>query len=378
MRRRILAGAAAVVVVLIIAIVALTQGSSGEAGAYRSYLAALGPIAVDSQQVGESLAGSFGGSRGKGVKRALVTELDGLLQRAVSDVTRLQLLAAPAELRAEQEQAIAALDLRVQGLQGIRTTLAEAAQSQNADASALKGALSTQVADLVTSDLIWDSAVRGPTLVALQNRRVHGLAVPASRFIADNKPSLLASMLNLLSPVAAAGVQPLALGASGAAVVSLQTQLNEWVRLSAPTQTPLTPDGSFGPATQAATKALQTAEGIPPTGILDTATQRALTRVLSAATPPSAGGSTTQTNLTLGDTGPAVRTWQTQLNQWLKATASSQTPLTPDGSFGPATEAATKALQTAQGISPSGIVDASTRRALESGLAAHSARTNSR
>jgi peptidoglycan hydrolase-like protein with peptidoglycan-binding domain len=367
MRRRIAVASAALLLLVILVVVA-TQGSSGQGGAYRRYLATLSPIAADSERVGGSLAQVFAGSQGRSAKTGLVAKLDGLVQRAMTDITRLQALTPPAALRSEQEQALAALDLRLYGLHGIRDTVAQALASQNP--SAWARVLSAQVDDLVTSDLIWDGSVRGPTVATLQGKTVGPVSAPASRFVADGNLSLVKSMLNLLQPQGTvANGAPLTLGAKGPAVARWQTQLNGWLRLTAPKQKPLTPDGSFGPATQAATMALQTAQGITPDGTVNPSTQRALRLALTSSKQPSASGSTTEATLALGDKGPAVASWQTQLNVWLRLTVPRQKPLTPNGSFGPATQAATKALQTAQGITPDGTVGPRTRRALQLALA---------
>lgn len=72
--------------------------------------------------------------------------------------------------------------------------------------------------------------------------------------------------------------------------------------------------------------------------------------------------------LKLGSSGPAVATWQKQLNRWLKLKHEKQ--ITSDGNFGPGTQTATEALQRAQGLSPDGTVGPRTRQALAAGLAA--------
>ena len=72
--------------------------------------------------------------------------------------------------------------------------------------------------------------------------------------------------------------------------------------------------------------------------------------------------------LKLGDTGQDVVDWQTQLNQWLKLTSPTATPLSTDGSFGASTQTATEQLQSQAGLTPTGQVDAATRQALTSAI----------
>jgi peptidoglycan hydrolase-like protein with peptidoglycan-binding domain len=64
-------------------------------------------------------------------------------------------------------------------------------------------------------------------------------------------------------------------------VVAWQTLLNRWLKLTAPTQTPLATDGVLGPSTQAATQAFQRAQAITPDGIVGTSTRRAMRAALA-------------------------------------------------------------------------------------------------
>jgi peptidoglycan hydrolase-like protein with peptidoglycan-binding domain len=178
----------------------------------------------------------------------------------------------------------------------------------------------------------------------------------------------------------------LSLGSKGPDVVAWQNSLNQWLKLTAPTQTQLTADGTFGPSTQTVTEQLQTTSGLSPDGIVGPSTRQALQAALqgkrsssgssssgsSSSSSPngSTGGSTsTSSVLKLGDTGQAVVDWQTRLNEWLKATAPTQTQLSTDGNFGQATQSATQQLQTAAGLTPTGQVDDATRQALTAALA---------
>jgi murein DD-endopeptidase MepM/ murein hydrolase activator NlpD len=79
--------------------------------------------------------------------------------------------------------------------------------------------------------------------------------------------------------------------------------------------------------------------------------------------PGRGGGSTTSRDgrppvLRLGDRGPAVATWQQQLN------AATGARLDVDGAFGPATDAATRRFQQARGLVVDGIVGPRSRAAL--------------
>ena len=82
---------------------------------------------------------------------------------------------------------------------------------------------------------------------------------------------------------------------------------------------------------------------------------------------PSLASSGTAALLKPGASSAAVSAWQRQLNRWLR-TQPGQRLLPVDGSYGSLTEAATKTLQQAAGITADGIVGPTTRQALISRL----------
>ena len=121
----------------------------------------------------------------------------------------------------------------------------------------------------------------------------------------------------------------------------------------------LTQDGQFGPATETTLESWQSRNAVPVTGQLDNATWTKMIQL--GLVPARNGGSTTTTSplsayvntvLQRGSTGAAVVALQKALS------------ITADGSFGPGTETKVKAYQSSKGLSPTGIVAASTWRAL--------------
>jgi peptidoglycan hydrolase-like protein with peptidoglycan-binding domain len=344
-RRRIAAGAAVAVLLLIILIVVLTSGGGGGGGAYRGYVNDVSPIAADSEQAGASL--------GSLTTKNASSKLDSAIQQTVDDINRMQALTPPKDLTPAQAQALAALDLRLLGLQQLRSGTSSTAA----------------VATLVASDRIWDSAVRTPANAVLQAKGLGGV-FPASTFVAAPK-SLQKSLATALGTTTSGGTTTgavLKLGGTGQDVAAWQNSLNQWIQASGSSLTPLTADGTFGPGTQEATVALQNAAGLAPDGIVGPSTRQALQQQLRAAGSNGTGTSTAAT-LKLGDTGQDVVEWQTKLNQWLLKTAPTQTPLVTDGNFGQGTQTATQQLQTAAGLTPTGGVDAQTRQALATALA---------
>jgi len=376
MRRRVAAIAAVALLLLIILIVVVTSGGSGHGSSYRGYLAGLAPVANGSAAVGASLSTALGGKQTASSRSALLTRLDGLVQQESGDIARLEALTPPSALRDEHAQALAALDLRLRGLQGIRNSLTQALAA--ADSTPWLPVLSSQLDDLITSDVIWESAVRGAGNAVLQANGLGTSAIPASQFVAD-ATTLRKSIQTVLGTQGATSTGPvLKLGDTGADVTAWQTQLNAWLKATGSTLTPLTVDGAFGATTQTATEALQTASSLTPDGVVGPSTRQALQRALagtksstttpSTTPPPATPPAPTGPVLKLGDKGSDVTAWQTQLNQWLKATQPTATLLTVDGTFGTSTQTVTEALQSASGLTPDGIVGPSTRQALTAAL----------
>ena len=223
------------------------------------------------------------------------------------------------------------------------------------------------VAALAASDRIWDGAARTPANAVLQWGGLGGV-FPSSTFVSDRKAltTKLTALLGASATPATGAV--LKLGDKGPDVVAWQNGLNQWIQATGSTLTQLTADGNFGAGTQAATVALQTAQGLSPDGIVGPSTRQALQKAIQAATSTPSTTSTTP-SLKLGATGQDVVQWQTQLNQWLKIAAPTQTLLSPDGNFGSGTQTVTEQLQTAAGLTPTGEVDARTRQALATALA---------
>ncbi len=105
-------------------------------------------------------------------------------------------------------------------------------------------------------------------------------------------------------------------------------------------------DGIYGPATIAAVEQLQEQSGLPVTGLMDPATQRALAEIL----------------------GQQESAQVAALQGILIATGHYSGPV--DGVWSPAVEEALKALQAELGVPATGVIDAATLRAFEAALIA--------
>lgn len=162
---------------------------------------------------------------------------------------------------------------------------------------------------------------------------------------------------------------PLRLGDSGPDVQFIQRRLN---RIS--TNYPLIPkiypiNGVFGPSTEEAVKTFQSTFGLTPDGIVGPATWyriqyvyvgvKRLSDLASEGLTYEDVTSDYPSTLAPGDTGQGVRILQYYLS-YLSSFNAAIPRIAADGSYGPATERAVRAFQTAYGLTPSGTVDALT------------------
>lgn len=148
------------------------------------------------------------------------------------------------------------------------------------------------------------------------------------------------------------GLRPGALGDSVAALQRRLLDLGITVRGGA--------DGIFGPATDNAVKAFQTARGLEATGIVDdtTATQLASDAAPASTAPSPAVGSTVGYGV-YGETSERVAALQRALiDHGINVRGGA------DGEFGSATSAAVIAFQKREGLRVTGVVNDATANAL--------------
>lgn len=154
---------------------------------------------------------------------------------------------------------------------------------------------------------------------------------------------------NAPSPSPSTNSNILQRGSTGEAVTELQNQLRQLGFFQA------NATGFYGPLTETAVRRFQSARNLTVDGIVDSSTQAAIERSLSA------NRTTVYNNtpvLQRGDTGEAVTALQNQLRQ------AGFFQANPTGFYGRMTEAAVRRFQSARNLSVDGVAGPNTQAAL--------------
>lgn len=231
--------------------------------------------------------------------------------------------------------------------------------------------------------LLADGVV-GPETKALAAKTPPKVAVPAPAPAA--KPAATTPAAVPTVPIASIA-RVLSSGMSGADVAGWQSFLRvAWG------QTSLAIDGTYGPATVAATMAFQKEKKLTQDGKVGPKTlAAAIAHVLpaaaakpaavpapaaaakpAAAPAPAATVPTAPRALKRGLSGDDVKAWQT----FLRSQGSAYSVVTADGQFGAQTEESTKGWQRSKGLAVDGVVGPETLRAALSGAAGPAPVTN--
>ena len=166
-----LVGLIALAILIVVLLVVWAQGcaSDHQRGAYKSYMSDMGSVGSDSAQIGASLAELLTSA---GLKQSdLLAQLGGLIQRQQQDVARAEKLRPPGPVRAENEHAIEALQLRVAGMQGLAKAFVATAKSK--DAVQAGNLLAAQATRLTASDVVWSDLFQSPAQLELRQSRRH-------------------------------------------------------------------------------------------------------------------------------------------------------------------------------------------------------------
>jgi hypothetical protein len=136
-------------------------------------------VGRDSERVGRELSDVL---TTPGIKPAeLQKQLAGLVQQQQIGADRARGLDPPGPLLAAHEQAIEALDFRVEGLTGLSEAFRRTQGSK--DAAAAGALLASQAERLVASDVVWEDLFKEPAVTVLRQEEISGVEVPDSGFV---------------------------------------------------------------------------------------------------------------------------------------------------------------------------------------------------
>src|SRR5207248_319807 len=98
---------------------------------------------------------------------------DGIAQSQQADVAAARALKPPAALQLEQLSMVEALQLRVDGLEGLAGAFGRTAKFKKADPAA--AVLAVQAQRLVASDVVWTELFRLRSIAELQRQKIQGV-----------------------------------------------------------------------------------------------------------------------------------------------------------------------------------------------------------
>jgi hypothetical protein len=213
--------------------------------------------------------------------KAFQSSLHQLVSRQEQALSQTTAITPPPRLRAEQQQAVSAMQFRLGGLKGLAIGFKEALA--NPKETDWNTQLSLQADGLITSDVIWRNYFVTPVNAQVVRDGDTTGSAPDSIFVANanvTAPAAMGTMLAKLSGHAASSSSSvLQLGSTGPAVTAWQTQLNKWIATQSGISK-VTVSGNFDSATQTATEAFQTAASITVDGIVGPETKAAMTSTL--------------------------------------------------------------------------------------------------
>jgi hypothetical protein len=183
----------AILVVVLLAVWVEGCASDRKRDRYSSYMTEIGTIGNASARLGEQVATTL---TTVGLKQEeLDARLGGYVQKAEAQMQQAEDLNPPGPLHDANGGAVQALELRVIGLTGLRTTFSEAADAT--DAAEVGQLLAAQMQRLQASDVVWADLFRAPAQVVMDEEGVEGVPAPSSEFVPTDDlttPSALAAV----------------------------------------------------------------------------------------------------------------------------------------------------------------------------------------
>src|SRR5205823_473699 len=189
--------------------------STSKHDAYSHYMAGVGKVAQSSVSDGAELAGAL---TTQGVKVADIEgKLAGLAEQERQTVNVAQGLDPPGPLRPEHENLIEALQLRVNGIQGLADAFRRTEGSKATSDAAL---LAAPAQRLLASDVMWDDLFQAPANGEMKRQGVTGVQAPESHFVSNQDLITERSMSLVLQRLRGASTSGTPTGLHGTNIVS--------------------------------------------------------------------------------------------------------------------------------------------------------------
>jgi len=171
----------AIAVLVFFGLLIQSCASTSKHDAYSHYMEKVAAIAHGSATDGQQVATAL---TTPGVKvSSLASKLDGIAEQERQNVTAAERLSAPGRLRDENTRFVEALQLRVNGTQGLADTFRATASSKASSDAAL---LLDQAKRLSASDVVYNDLFKGPANAVMKQQGVVGVPVPDSHFLSSD------------------------------------------------------------------------------------------------------------------------------------------------------------------------------------------------
>jgi len=163
-----------IALVLVFALLIQSCSSSSKRDSYAGYMSKVNKIATLSTSNGAAVANALTLLK----VSDLVAKLRGLADSERQNVQAAQALNPPGPLRPENGYLIEALELRVNGIDGLATGFASTASSKNTSADSIL--LADQADRLLASDIVWDDFFLSLSKQVMGHEGVSGVTPPES------------------------------------------------------------------------------------------------------------------------------------------------------------------------------------------------------
>ncbi|HZQ66494.1 MAG TPA: CARDB domain-containing protein [Gaiellaceae bacterium] len=209
-----------VFLVLVFGLLIQSCASASKHDAYARYMSDVGKIAAQSSANGKALSTVLT-TPGLSVAQ-IETRLRGIADQEQQNVAASQSLNPPGRLRDESIHVVEALELRVNGVEGLAQTFQQTANSKATSKDA--ALLAAQAERLTASDVVWDDLFTAPAEAQLQHDGVSGVSVPDSNFVATPDLMTARSMTLVLQRIRGASTGAPAPGLHGTDIGSVTAQ----------------------------------------------------------------------------------------------------------------------------------------------------------